>query len=499
MHEQEGSTGGALMRRNGVVVVVAILVVSSLIVGLPRPDAEDVSDAEEVQDDLTARAEGIFNPLCPLCPKFPPDLQKAEGQDGSVKLTWYSNLDYPLTEYYKIYYCTDENDEWKKAASVSADPLVHVYEFTHYGVHNGVTYYYLVKAANYVLCPMCAIVPMFLEHESPSSKIKSAVPSGPPSEPLNVAATYYEDYRGAPHIIVNWSYPEDDGGSRVFGFNVYRGESHGSEVFYGYTDCLAFADIGIEEFGVYYYQIAAVNCISEGPKSSEVGISVPEFPPEPPTIAELFPVGFDGPSRAAGEVEITASFKNIGADVLMNLGFRVGLFLSRSQWEADILDLGPSLIPLYYHTQYNVWQDMTFTIGPVTVSIPEAAYGDYYYAIIVDTGNTVVELNEGNNSRVFGKVTISPPGCDIVANLVEGPLVYTCLEPLKIRRSFSHEGPIGLVTISYAVMASVDNIITRDDYRIAYSEYTEITLGAGECDDSYIVLRICLRALTTMA
>ncbi|MFX0084361.1 MAG: fibronectin type III domain-containing protein [Candidatus Hodarchaeota archaeon] len=86
-----------------------------------------------------------------------------------------------------------------------------------------------------------------------------------PSAPQNLFAT-----PGDNSAIISWTLPNDDGGSAVIRYNIYRGITSGQYVFLGTTIYTNFTDKTVIGGTMYYYVVTAVNSVGEGIFSSEV-------------------------------------------------------------------------------------------------------------------------------------------------------------------------------------------------------------------------------------
>jgi len=96
-------------------------------------------------------------------------------------------------------------------------------------------------------------------------------------------------------VQLAWQPPDFDGNSPVLGYLVYRGTSPGGETFLQSTPGRSFSDTGVANGTTYYYEVAAVNAVNEGPRSNEASATPTDvFPPvEPlPTLD-----GFDRPNE----------------------------------------------------------------------------------------------------------------------------------------------------------------------------------------------------------
>jgi hypothetical protein len=128
--------------------------------------------------------------------------------------------------------------------------------FTDTSLVNSTTYFYTVVAVN-------AVGP------SPASAETSATPrASVPTTPQAVVAS-----GGVGSIVLSWAAPASDGGSKVTGYNVYRGTTAGGEsvtpIATGVT-ATTFTDRAVTDGTTYYYKIVAVNAIGGSAPSTEV-------------------------------------------------------------------------------------------------------------------------------------------------------------------------------------------------------------------------------------
>jgi hypothetical protein len=86
-----------------------------------------------------------------------------------------------------------------------------------------------------------------------------------PSAPQNLSA----DSAHGRGVRLTWTPPSNDGGSAITGYNVYRGNSAGSEVFLAAVGNLTtYKDTATSRGTTYYYFVTAVNAIGESPASN---------------------------------------------------------------------------------------------------------------------------------------------------------------------------------------------------------------------------------------
>ena len=192
-------------------------------------------------------------------PSPPRNLQATTG-DGYVNLSWEPPEDdggSPITEY-RIYKSNSSGDE---AFLVSVGKKLY---YNDTNVTNGRTYSYFVTAANRL-------------GESPASNEVRATPITVPTAPVNLQAISGDGY-----VNLSWDPPEDDGGSPVIKYVIYRGNISGYEAYLAtVSNVLCYTDTSVINGETYYYYVTAVNDAGEGPNSTEVSatpLSVPSAP-----------------------------------------------------------------------------------------------------------------------------------------------------------------------------------------------------------------------------
>ena len=173
----------------------------------------------------------------------------ARGGDGYVVLTWEAPADdggSPIVGY-KIYRGTSPGDE------VLLTTVGNVLTYNDTGVTNGQRYYYRVSALNVV-------------GEGELSAEVSATPLGVPSAPRNLVARGGDGY-----VVLTWEAPEDDGGSSIIKYKIYRGTRSGNEVLLTTVgNVLTYNDTGVTNGQIYYYRVSALNGVGVGELSEEV-------------------------------------------------------------------------------------------------------------------------------------------------------------------------------------------------------------------------------------
>ncbi|MFW6176724.1 MAG: fibronectin type III domain-containing protein, partial [Thermoplasmatota archaeon] len=139
---------------------------------------------------------------------------------------------------------------------------------THYkdeSVDKGNTYFYYVTAVNNI-------------GESDASNIVNETVKEEPSQPLNLSSSTTNET-----IELDWLSPEDDGGSEITKYNIYRGLSKENISFYASVDgeITYFSDNSVVKGTDYYYYVTAVNSIGESTSSNTVEEEVTTVPSAP--------------------------------------------------------------------------------------------------------------------------------------------------------------------------------------------------------------------------
>ena len=187
----------------------------------------------------------------------------AMGGNAQVNLAWSqpgSNGGSPIANY-TIYRGTTPGGEafLVKIGNV----LAHVDT----GLTNGVTYYYKVAAINSV-------------GEGPNSTEASATPLAVPSEPQNLQAT-----TGNHEVTLTWDVPATDGGTTITNYVIYRGiVTNGETLLVTVGNVLSHLDTGLTNGVTYYYKVAAINSVGEGPNSTEASATPLAVPSEPQNL-----------------------------------------------------------------------------------------------------------------------------------------------------------------------------------------------------------------------
>lgn len=189
------------------------------------------------------------NPVGP--PTSPVDLTAA-GNDSYVELTWNepeSNGGLEISGYYL---------ERKSGSDVLLIPIIgKSYVYRDNDVENGRTYSYRIRCFNSA-------------GNSTFTDYVEATPLGIPSVPVELtfqAGRYFS--------VIFWNTPEDDGGSPLTSFKIFRNGSYLAEVSGSST---TYNDTDVSPGISYSYTVSAVNSVGESIRSESILVSVPELP-----------------------------------------------------------------------------------------------------------------------------------------------------------------------------------------------------------------------------
>jgi PKD repeat protein len=95
--------------------------------------------------------------------------------------------------------------------------------------------------------------------------------SSPPAAPQNLQVTIIDNNR----IKLSWSVPNFDGGSPITGYNIYRGNSSGSETLLRTVgNVRTYIDLNVTKNHTYFYKVSAINSVGEGTKSNEDSVTL---------------------------------------------------------------------------------------------------------------------------------------------------------------------------------------------------------------------------------
>jgi fibronectin type 3 domain-containing protein len=107
----------------------------------------------------------------------------------------------------------------------------------------------------------------------------SSAPS-PPSAPGNLKIYTYDD-----HLNLTWNRPMSDGGSPIYGYNLYRGYSSNTLSLFKYVGYeFKYSDTDVIKGLRYHYRVSALNAVGESSYSLEVNSSIMTLPTPPQDI-----------------------------------------------------------------------------------------------------------------------------------------------------------------------------------------------------------------------
>ncbi len=116
-------------------------------------------------------------------------------------------------------------------------------------------------------------------------------PPGPPAAP-SLSAT-----AGDSQVNLSWVAPFD-GGSQITNYTVYRGTTPGTATeLTTIGPALGYADASVTNGTTYYYQVAAVNALGTGPRSSEKSATPATPTPTPSPTPSPTPTPTPVPTR----------------------------------------------------------------------------------------------------------------------------------------------------------------------------------------------------------
>ena len=169
------------------------------------------------------------------------------------------------------------NDEAPPDISVGADTT----HYRDYNVTPGTRYWYSIRSVD-------SNGPGYWAHGSwvvPGETV--------PSEPIYLTALAKENA-----VSISWEWPNNQGGTPVIGYRIYRGLSSDNKSFIGKIESqgvsVSYTDTGLVNGKVYHYAVAAYNSLGEGPVSDSAHAK-PDWAPrnvtvDPPWVDHCGPV-----------------------------------------------------------------------------------------------------------------------------------------------------------------------------------------------------------------
>lgn len=237
--------------------------------GQDQPGSDGIGDTPvTILGDTNRDRYPLMNATSPPSPPSTPHNFIGTAGNRQATLTWNPPLfdGFSPVTHYIVYRGTSPGQE------VFLEDVGNVLVHTDQNLMNGQTYYYRVTAVNAV-------------GESRKSDIVSVTPFTLPGPPLNLTAD-----AGTELVILNWSAPADDGGFPIENYSIYRGNTSGGETLLGMVDSvLTFSDTDVMGGQMYFYKVAAISSVGEGPLSNEANATPLARPNQSPTCAITFP------------------------------------------------------------------------------------------------------------------------------------------------------------------------------------------------------------------
>ncbi|MFO8051892.1 MAG: fibronectin type III domain-containing protein [Thermoplasmatota archaeon] len=180
---------------------------------------------------------------------------EVRGAEGKIEMEWEPPLEDGGWEVLEYEILRGESPD-----NVSQIASSNTTSFTDDTVERGVNYYYRIRSSN-------ALGPGEL---SPSVQIMLPLLKEPGS-PIDLAGI-----RESNNALLTWSEPEDDGGSPVLGYVIFRGGSEEEmEMIDEIGNETEYLDTGLEWNTTYHYKVAALNSLGQGPFSETVTVEIP--------------------------------------------------------------------------------------------------------------------------------------------------------------------------------------------------------------------------------
>ena len=189
-----------------------------------------------------------------------PSALRASAGNTQVVLSWAAPTfdgGYPVTNYLLYWGLTP-------AGEIYQIKLGNVTNYVHTSLTNGRTYYYKVAAKNDVA-------------EGQRSAEANATPAALPGPPIGLSAT-----PDTGQITLTWQPPADNGGFPIINYTLYRGTTSGGKTILATVGkSPTYADSALTDGVTYYYEVAAINSMGEGPRSNEANATLLRKPSEP--------------------------------------------------------------------------------------------------------------------------------------------------------------------------------------------------------------------------
>ena len=195
---------------------------------------------------FNAIGNGSISDSVTATPVGPPDAPwdlKATPGDTTVALSWRAPIKNggAIVLGYRILRGDTETSLVEHATRESYET-----SFQDVELENGRTYHYVVIAFNSI-------------GNGTRSAVVTATPVGLPGIPRNLVVE-----PGDGHVVLSWTAPDDDGGTPVLGYRIYRGTSENAQLLLLEVDTITHTDSGLTNGLPYYYRISAINAVGEG-------------------------------------------------------------------------------------------------------------------------------------------------------------------------------------------------------------------------------------------
>lgn len=289
--------------------------------------------------------------------------------------------------------------------------------------------------------------------------IKSSSEITSPSQPQNLRVVSGDGF-----VALDWSIPEDNGGSPLTGYNIYRGLSSENITFYKSTKNIetTFEDYDVKNNVTYFYYVTAMNSLGESNKTVTVSGTpeIEKIPPNPPQ-------------------NLTAEFDRNDTIIL--------------RWDSPIKNISVA----HYHIYRGIMSDEKVRIN--TVSGRTFHYKDrniennitYYYQVSAE--NSAGESNLSEEAVVNIEPVFLTPSSPVDVKISEGDRNITIdwsppendggkkVLGYKIYRSESNSDEKLIVTVTGKATYVDSNISFYKTYNYRISAFNEV--GEGKLSD----------------